>query len=391
MNTNEKSYAILPVAMQLCLDDVGWHNGDDERAIQRPSRSGIPRKHAPEDITVANELGKALDMKILCSLCLGEWDKDNLLRGEVGITFDPFGWDRASEIDYGMAEKIKQAAEESEYLEYCVHGLMHGNYNENGGQLRECEYFTTDKIGNPQYQIPLSDLKRRLDLFEKIYNSWGFKKKFRSVCSPGGVPPEAMDKNNSDVFSKEFASRGYHYALGMTRDNLDGGYLDNTVYWLQHYCDVQPPWNAFDFDPALLGDSTTAREQKKTVYIWHLANFLRFNPKRNTEYLDGWVAYFKRQAEIFGLMLSKDIAFAANQLIYVQHAKLTQRDDGFTVDLSDVLKQDMPYRRNEFYVSLKNGVLPKKCVGGNIEAYEKHGDFINYKITHTADTVEIIF
>lgn len=390
MKQNEtREYAILPIAMQLCLDDVGWHRGDDERSIQKPSRTGIPRMHAPEDYIVANEIGKAIDMKILCALCLGEWDKDNLLKDEVGITYDPFGWNRAAEIDYDMAEKYKQAAESSEYLEYCVHGLLHGNYDANGGQLRETEYFAPEKRGEAASPLPISEVKHRLDLFEKIYRSWGFQKKFRAICSPGGVPPEAMGKENSDAFSQEFASRGLFYALGMTRDNLDGGYLDNQVYWLQHYTDVEPPWNAFDLDPALLDDCTTAREQKKTIWVWHWVNFQRYNPKRNLEYLEDWAAYFKRQAEIFGLMLSKDIAFAANQLLYVQHAKLEQNDDTCTIDLAEVLKQDMPKRRNEFYISLKNGIRPTGCVGGTVEVYEAHKDFTNYKITHTDDKVTI--
>ena len=58
----------IPTALQLCLDDVAWHNGYDERHIGKPSRSGIPRKHAPEDYRIVNEVGRAIGMKILCPL-----------------------------------------------------------------------------------------------------------------------------------------------------------------------------------------------------------------------------------------------------------------------------------------------------------------------------------
>lgn len=49
----------LPVALQIIADDFGWHNGRDGRCSNRPSRSGLPRDHAPEDCTIMNEIGKA--------------------------------------------------------------------------------------------------------------------------------------------------------------------------------------------------------------------------------------------------------------------------------------------------------------------------------------------
>jgi len=33
-------------------------------------------------------------MTLNVALCLGDCDKDNLLRGEVGITHNPHGWDK---------------------------------------------------------------------------------------------------------------------------------------------------------------------------------------------------------------------------------------------------------------------------------------------------------
>ena len=75
----------IPVALQFCFDDVGWDNGRDLRALGMASRSGIPRRHAIEDYKMLHEFGKALGQKIWAPLCLADWDKDNLLRGQVGI------------------------------------------------------------------------------------------------------------------------------------------------------------------------------------------------------------------------------------------------------------------------------------------------------------------
>ena len=99
----------IPVALQLVVDDVGWHNGADERHLGRPSRSGLPRMHDPLDYEALNEIGRGLNMKILCSLVLGEWDKDNLLRGVPHVTYNEAGWDRASEIDMDYAVRCRDA------------------------------------------------------------------------------------------------------------------------------------------------------------------------------------------------------------------------------------------------------------------------------------------
>lgn len=384
---------IMPTALQVCLDDVAWHNGHDERTSGRPSRSGIPRKHAPEDYLIVNEIGKAIGMKMLCPLCLGEWDKDNLLRGEVGITFDPKNWDRASQIDYPLAEKCKQTAEECEYLEYAVHGLMHGNYDADGRQLAEQEYFAPKERGGKRYPITMEDLRRRLDIFEKIYNSWGFQKKIRSIASPGGLP--ACPIEDLADMAQEFAKRGYLYWVNTAMHIEDSSKPVSGALWVN--TNTRPslrriPWNGYDYDPTMLADFAYDGERvERCVLSIHWTNFLRFNPARNMEYLPDWIAYFKRQAEIFGLMLSKDISFAANQLLYVQHAKLLFEENKCIIDLHDVVNHEFSERTNEFYISFRNGCMPKECLGGKMEIYEMHTGFRTYKISHDENTVQILF
>ena len=207
-----EKFLTLPVALQLCLDDIAWHKGNDDRTSGKPSRTGIPRMHAPEDYFAVNEVGKAVNMKIIGPLCLGEWDRDNLLRGEVGISYDPHGWDRKNEIDYKTAEACFEAAESSEYIEYAVHGLLHGQYDENGKQINEQEYFIrVEKDGKRvSVPIPMWDLKRRLDLFFKIYDAWGFKKKIRTIVSPGGVGAYAT-LDELRPFAEEFQTFSYSF------------------------------------------------------------------------------------------------------------------------------------------------------------------------------------
>ena len=131
----------IPVVLQISIDDLGWHDGRDYGYMKKATRSGIPRDHVVGDYTVMNELGRALDQKILGKLCLADWDKDNFLRGEIGVTDDPINWDRAHTIDMEYAKACFEEMENSEYIEYCVHSIMHGRYDEEGHIITEKELF----------------------------------------------------------------------------------------------------------------------------------------------------------------------------------------------------------------------------------------------------------
>ena len=184
---------VIPAAFQLSLDDVGWHDGRDLRTLNQPSRSGLPRNHHPLDYKMLAELGRALDMKIVCPLCLGDWDKDNFLRGQVGITHKPHTWDRASEIDLEYAKECFEALESAEYIEYGLHGLMHGRYTEDGKLIWEKEYFTPKDESLKTAYLDTDDFRNRLDLFFKIYNSWGFSQKIRTFVAPCGMGKTTLD------------------------------------------------------------------------------------------------------------------------------------------------------------------------------------------------------
>ena len=122
----------IPVAIQIGLDDVAWDRGDDLRVIGQQSRTGIPRYHTIEDYEAVEALGAAFNQKILCHICMMDWDKDNLLRGQKGITHDPDGWDRAGEIDIEKMEGFAAFMKNSKYMELALHGVSHGAYTDEG-------------------------------------------------------------------------------------------------------------------------------------------------------------------------------------------------------------------------------------------------------------------
>lgn len=384
----------IPTALLLTLDDIAWHNGRDLRDISQASRSGLPRDHHPEDYKIIAELGKALGMRILCPLCLGDWDKENILRGEVGVTHDPYNWDRASKINLEYANKCFEALESADYIEYAIHGILHGAYDENGKLIWEKEHFVKkfDENGKAYPHFDSDNFKRRLDLFFKLYNMWGFSQKIRAYVSPcgmHGVTPEAIDLMAEELYPRgiRFGTNAYYYFPesfkvhgGITFTQKCGNNGGKFI-----------PWNAFDVDPDYIIDFTEENLPASSVIGMHWTNFLRYNPENNMERLDAWVRYMNRQAEVFGIMLSKDIAFSNNQQFYEKYTKITEGDGKIVLDFSDVLANRTKAQTSEVYISFRNGNEPKTAIGGTLELYDTRKGHKTYKITHEGDRVELVF
>jgi len=372
----------IPTAIQLRIDDVAWHNGDDDRYHKRPSRSGLPRQHHPDDYPILNELGRALNMKIGCSLVLGEWDKNNRLRGVPHVTWDEAGWDRAAQIDLAYAEKCRDNLENSEYIDYVLHGLLHGYYD-NGTLITENQYypffFDREKGAYTAKRTPLpaDEFRRQLELFFAICDDWGFTKKitaFASPCSNFGTPEENAE------FAEILKSFGILHWKDVWSD-MDG-FADVSRGLICEKCIVPIPWDAYAVNPAYLPLYYTENNpHQATDFTSHWTNYIRFNPENNMEFLSAWTEYYLRQAEVFGVMLSRDIPFAASQALYNAFAKTEITDGKCIVDLKNVDAKGAIALKNEFYVSMKNGTEPKGCEGGTIELYETKQNFKTYKIT----------
>ena len=169
-----KDFVKIPVGLILEMDDVGWIDGRDLRAEGKASRSGLDRNHVIEDYVHLKNLTKTIGKNVAAAIVVADWDKENVLRGEVGITHDPEGWDQASKLDVEAHQKCLEVLDEAG-VDYMLHGVLHGRYDENGKCVSECEHLET--IGDPRsknltrFLASEEDLRRRLDLFFKIYKS----------------------------------------------------------------------------------------------------------------------------------------------------------------------------------------------------------------------------
>ena len=382
----------IPVGVILEMDDVGWDDGRDLRTLGRASRSGLPRNHAVEDFEFISDLAKRTGKNIVTALCVGDWDKDNLLRGRVGYTHDPYGWNRAREIDLKKTARMIEILE-GEGIEYALHGVLHGLYEEDGSLNNEKEYFRkkTDENGQTVYYLESEDfLRERLETFFEIIRAWDIKKEIRSFVNPCGVhrvEPESIERMSSVL--KEYGIRYWADPI-FGRDGKAVTLKDGIarIHWGVNKTDM--PWEAYDIDPDTL--FPTNADDKKTLCCWqgsHLTNFLRFNPKKNKDGLEGWERFYKMQESTFGQMNAKSLDEAVNQLLYAEYATVTEKDGKYEIDLTRVKKTAPEWHRNRFFVSIRDGLVPRGISGGKITLYEKQEGFSTYLIEEARDTVVI--
>ena len=378
----------IPISFVIEIDDVGWDDGRDLRLKGKASRSGFPRHHVLADYEVLNQIAEATGKKISVALSLGDWDKDNIFRGEIGITHDPYGWDRKSEIDIPNFENYRDALEAGK-LDFMIHSLLHGRYTEDGVRLTEKEFTPLEKDaeGKPFFSFSEEDFRRRLDLFFKIYNSWGFKEKIRAIVFPSGVArDEQIHKRICKVLSEYgIIYWGDRFFFPETMRIIDGVAC---FKWGNNHDDI--PWNAYDFDPLVLDNFyLDGSHDNSCIQGTHWTNFLRFNPTRNHENIDRWVKYYEKQSEVFGSALANDLPEAVNQLIHREHSRVTETAEGYEIDLSSVLATEFSALTDEFLVSFTKDEVPVACDGGSIDLYEEKKDFRTYKISYNTPVITI--
>ena len=376
---------VLPLATHIRIDDVGWFEGRDRRTAGRPSSTGIPRIHHPLDVRVVNEIGKALNTHIHCNMVLGEWDKNNRLRGVPHMTWDEAGWDAAGKLDMKLAEAYFEELEASEYIDFGLHGLMHGYYV-NGKQKTEQHHYPFKKeyesgeVSSPA--LPIEEFELLVDLFFKIYDDWGFKKPVISFGSPNGsygLPTDDFNIKMARVLYKR-GIRSWKWAWPKV-DRIDtcAGIACMTSKEMTE-------WNVYDIDPDLHPFTFANPETRRCPDICcHWPNFLRYNPENNFERVEKWKNYFLRITSPFGMMLAHDVTEAASQTFYSKYASVDRTDGGYRIGFDAVDRQDSELIGREFYVSLRGGEVLKRCEGGSLSVHDVRGDHTVYKIQRDAD------
>ncbi len=374
MNINDIK---IPVAFQFTMDDVGWIEGRTPYWDGfQPTRTGIPRRHVLADYQTVNEIGRAGNMKICGMFVLGDWDRKGILKDVSYATKQGKNWEGSPNVDEKEESEIRDFLNSCEYLEMAYHGLMHECWTENG------EYLSAEFV--PPYDFTPGDKSKRapapewyvrehLDAFLKIYKDWGFTQKLRAFTCPG----HCFDAWKDGSFTKILKDYDIKY---WQEPYISHPIVDNNVM-LNKMPGFIGFWEAYDLNPDKL---EIRSEEEAGIICTHWPNFLRLDPDLNLENIEKWKNFFDRQKNEFGVIISRDIAFAHHQQLYRHYCEMTEENGKIKIDFTKADEAAPEWFDAPLYISVKNGIT-FECEGGVMTEYEKLDDFTNYEIKRTGN------
>ena len=367
---------IIPRGLHIIVDDLGWFNGEDDRANGGPSRTAMPRNHVHQDYLAAGTLGRYIQAEISCPFIIGEWDPDNRLRGIPHLSKYGEGWNNAKYFEKNKEEaKLSVEIINSEpYLNVMLHGLLHGNYRDNVDNTDECDYFY--RRNGEIFMAEEEEVRARLDAFFDLMKYHGINKRVDSF-----VPPTSGYK----VGTLARILKEYGIIYGSLVFDRKGTGCDTTVEYMDD-CGVAlidrttnlVSWDEVAFD-------TDRLPLTSGIFGVHWPNILHEDPDRYPEVALKWARYFLRCADVFGTIIPPTLAEMVSQTVYRQYAKHDNCEGVIKIDLSELPKNiDMP---KSFFVSSKEPITYSH--GCRLEFFQIKDGFMNYKVTPTEENAEL--
>lgn len=357
----------IPRPLHLVIDDLGWFCSTDDRKQGGPSRTGVTRRHCYKDYLAVNYLGEKLGMKISCAFVLGEWDDDNRLLSVKHLSKYGDAWDNASYFDKTEMEKCVDAINASPYIDFTVHGLLHGYYMEGTDNKDDSDYYY--KVNKEVIMVPEEEVRHRLDCFFELVKHHGIKKEINAF-----VPPTFTYR--VDELSKILKDYGIKYVSTIFR-SMKHNEPELSMVTIEKNGIVNVdrnnnciPWNVYGCNTSDVPVDVSG------IFGIHWPNVLHEDADKSLEVCDGIAAFFEKCSQNFGTILSKDIRFCASQLLFCRYAEIDEKDGVTTVDISRV-----PRNENtdfEFYISSKEPL--ETWIGCDVFDYEKKDGFWTYKI-----------
>ena len=364
----------IPRPFHVCVDDVGWFCGSDDRKKGGPSRTGINRFHTIEDYVAIENLGKAVNMKISCGFVLGEWDMENSLKALPHFSHFGNNWKNSEYRSQREMENIVDIINSAPHIDFTLHGLYHGYYKEGIDNHDSSDYFY--RINKELFKTPESEIKSRLDAFFHIMEYHKIKKQVTQFIPPSFTYRQGDMAGILKSYGISYIATIFKSMEKLTGDVCDFVYSENGITVIDR--NNNPiPWDEMAADFISLDDCNG-------ILGIHWPNFLHENPERNDEAVKNAAEYINRCCSRFDTVAAEDISVCAMQQLVLKYGKITESDSGITVDLSSI--PDTAHG-NFFLVNSKKPL--KSVLGGSFEEYKKYVKHSSYKIIPSENTVKI--
>ncbi len=336
---------VIPMPIQVVIDDVGWWSGRDGSRQQEPYRTGIPRNHVPEDYDAIAQFGRALGIRPQAAMVLCEWDKQNILRKLPTSTWMGTDWDNKKWVGPWMEKAADIIRGNRTHFELTLHGIGHEFWTD--GKFTRAEWADVNGVMRPSDQV-----EAHLDAFEALLNQHQLgpmPSSFVPTAFLHGFGPAAGQKMSmAEILSRRgimyintpFESMRNREAAKEGIFGFDGGVI--TVDRGHDFLD----WN-------IIGQAPTGELRGPTCGM-HWANLLHTDPARNSEIVEGWVRLLQPLKDSLEMWLAADSEVFRAQLIHHVCTELTPTEKGFRLNFTKVDALPGQIKREEFVLKLKS-------------------------------------
>ncbi|HOZ46841.1 MAG TPA: hypothetical protein PK468_09535 [Candidatus Hydrogenedentes bacterium] len=316
--------AVIPLPIQVVVDDVGWRSGEDGHARNEPFRTGISRDHVPADYDAIALLGKRLGIRPQAAMILCEWDRENRLRRVPTATWMGESWDNRHRDGPWIEEAAAILDMNRAHIELALHGVGHEYWQ--AGRMERAEWHDSGRRMRPPDQV-----NAHLDAFHEVLEQRGlgaFPTSFVPAAFLHAFGPSGYDESLAAILAKRgvtFISTPFN---GMrNREAAAYGTLgfDAGVMTVDRGQDLLR-WFDFGVEPK--------GEIHGPICGMHWPNLLHPDPERNTEIVDAWTRLLRPYDSRPDTLLACDSTAFRAQLVHHTCTHLDVRKNVVRADFS---------------------------------------------------------
>lgn len=320
-------HAVIPMPLQIVIDDVGWWRSDDGHLFGEPYRSGLGRAHAAEDYLAIATLGRELGMRPQAALVLCEWDRQNILQRVPSATWMGEAWDNTPCVGPWLDEAAQAIRENSNHIEPVLHAVGHEYWNAPYRTTR-AEWFGPDDAMRPADSVrahlnawrQIMEMNGMGDLEVTAFVPAAFR--YRFGMGPGGI---------ADILHRE---QGIRFVSTPFAGMLDAQTTQRPLYGFESGIMTVdrgrrgPLWHESDCRPA--------GPVQGPILGLHWPNILHFDPARSGEVVARWVEHLRQAFLSPDLTPASNTADAWSQLLYRDLATLEASGASLQFDFKQV-------------------------------------------------------
>jgi hypothetical protein len=337
--------AVVPMPIQVVIDDVGWWSGHDGSKQQEPYRTGIQRDHVPEDYEAIVHLGQRLGVRPQAAMILCEWDRTNVLRRLPTGTWMGLNWDNRKWVGPWLDRAADIIRNNPAHFEMTLHGVGHEYWS--GGRFTRAEW--ADSNGTMR---PLDQIEAHLDSFEDLLNQnrlGALPRSFVPTAFLHGFGPtdghkvslaEVLSRRGVVYINTPFESMHNRSAVNHGVFGFDAGVIT-----------IDRGEDLMDWSDT---GKTPAGQLRGPTCGMHWPNLLHPDPGRNFEVVDGWVRFLQPFHSAMGTLLAANSESFQAQLVHHVCAQLTMTDDSIRIDFAEVDSLPRPPSQQELTVKVRS-------------------------------------